>query len=606
MTLRESLNARDLSTATPFSRPPSDASPESQAARPTLSAEADGYANGANEDGGHVPLAVLLDLCGDEKAATAWAARELAGFRIQSIDKTDLKWGSKRQALAMVRRLKPDAFAVFAPDLETQSARSAITLFGVFAGARRIAFGDGNGGVIRRSRLSAIAIDAPRVALELLFGYLLIVPLSWLLTGALNLSLVFRETVRESRSKTNNREMPGALFISATPVGRSPAAAAGGMATHVEGFIGGARALGHSLKLLTSSDGSGGTTDARVLYPSGRLTATRALFELWNNLAFTARSLGYVRALAQGDEIDFIYQRYSRFNWTGVVSALVTGLPLALEFNGSEVWLSRNWDPVGLVWLLRRFEQLNLKAASRIFVVSDVESRNLLAAGVERERITVNPNAVDVTRFKPDCGGLEIRARLGISDEIVVGFLGTFGPWHGAPVLAEAATRIGKFARCHFLFIGDGEQRASVERIINSARAKVAASFAGRITHAEAPAYLDACDILAAPNVPAADGSEFFGSPTKLFEYMAMKRAVVASRLGQIGDVIEDGVNGLLVEPGNAEALARAVERLAADEALRARLGAAARGTVTGQYTWRHNAGRVFDAMRAAVYSEDR
>lgn len=555
----------------------------------------------ATSQGEHGPLALLLDLSGDKRASTAWAARELRGSQIQWIDKADLKWGSKREALALVRDFRPVVFAVFASDLATQSARSAMALFGALAGARVILFGDGNGRAIRCSRTSAFAIHAPRLALELLFGYLVLVPLSWLLTEALSLALVFRGAVTASRIRRarDTHASLAALYVKATPGGDSQAASAGGMATHVTGFISGALALDHRLRLLTSSDAGGASEGIQVnlISPSSSVAPSRALFEVWNNLGFTARALRHVRLDAQAN-IDFIYQRYNRFNWTGVVLSLVTGLPLALEFNGSEVWLSRNWDPVGLLWLLRRFERLNLKAADYIFVVSEVERRNLLARGVASDRIVVNPNGVDVDRFKPNCRGPEIRMALGISDGIVIGFVGTFGPWHGAPALAEAAARISKPLQCHFLFIGDGEQRSTVEKIIDSATRKVSASFVGRVSHAEVPAYLDACDIFAAPNVPAADGSEFFGSPTKLFEYMSMARPVVASRLGQIADIIDDGLNGLLVEPGDGEALARAIEKLASDEELRARLGAAARQTVIERYTWRHNAARVFERMR--------
>ena len=586
---------------------------ESQASLPALSAvstEAPELTAATHHQSEKRSLALVLDLSGDKRASAEWVARELPRSQIQSINKTDLKWGSKREALALVRDLRPDVFAVFTPDLRTQSARSAMALFGVMAGARLTVFGDSNGRVICRSRVSAFAIDAPRLALELLFGYLAMVPMSWLLTEMLSLSLRFRETVRASRSRraTNEQAPLAGLYVKASPVGNSPAASAGGMATHVAGFMIGASALGHDLKLLTSDDAGrrGEGIEGKLICPSSLVTATRALFELWNNLGFTARSLGYVRALAASGQIDFIYQRYNRFNWTAVVLSLVTGLPLALEFNGSEVWISENWDPVGLLWLLRRFERLNLKAADHIFVVSEVERGNLRAAGIASHRIVVNPNGVDIDRFKPDCGGRETRAALGLSDKIVVGFLGSFGPWHGAPVLAEAARRISPAAGCHFLFIGDGEERGTVEGIIDSAGKSVSTTFVGRVSHAEAPAYLDACDIFAAPNVPAGDGSEFFGSPTKLFEYMAMARPVVASRLGQIAEVIDDGSNGLLVEPGDPQALAIAIERLAADEDLRARLGAAARQTVIERYTWRHNAERVFDAMRSSIHSENR
>jgi glycosyltransferase involved in cell wall biosynthesis len=607
VTLPEPLNSYDPQS------PARSPKKESRASVPALSAvstEAPELSAAANHQSEKRALALVLDLSGDKRASAEWVARELPRAQIQSINKTDLKWGSKREALALVRDLRPDVFAVFTADLRTQSARSAMALFGMMAGARLTVFGDSNGRVIHRSRVSAFAIDAPRLALELLFGYLVMVPLSWLLTEALSLSLRFRETVRASRSRraTNEQAPLAGLYVKASPVGNSPAASAGGMATHVAGFMGGALALGHALKLLTSDDAGrrGEGIEGKLISPSSLVTATRALFELWNNLGFTARSLGYVRTLAASGQIDFIYQRYNRFNWTAVVLSLLTGLPLALEFNGSEVWISENWDPVGLMWLLRRFERLNLKAADHIFVVSEVERKNLLAAGIASNRIVVNPNGVDVDRFRPDCGGRETRAALGISDKIVVGFLGSFGPWHGAPVLAEAARRISAAAGCHFLFIGDGEQRSTVEGIIDSAGKSVSATFVGRVSHAEAPAYLDACDIFAAPNVPGGDGSEFFGSPTKLFEYMAMARPLVGSRLGQIAEVIDDGSNGLLVEPGDPQALAIAIERLAADEDLRARLGAAARQTVIARYTWRHNAERVFDAMRSSIHPETR
>jgi glycosyltransferase involved in cell wall biosynthesis len=247
--------------------------------------------------------------------------------------------------------------------------------------------------------------------------------------------------------------------------------------------------------------------------------------------------------------------------------------------------------------LLKRFEELNQRAADLIFVVSAVERGNLVAQGVGRERIVINPNGVDTDEFRQGCGGREIRRKLGIDEKIVVGFLGTFGPWHGAPVLARAATRTRERSRCHFLFVGDGDQRSVTEDILESTAARARATFTGRIAHNRVAAYLDACDILVSPHVCAADGSEFFGSPTKLFEYMAMARPVVASRLGQIADLIIDGENGLLVEQGDPDALARAIDRLAGDELLRARLGAAARQTVIEHYTWRHNAERVFNAV---------
>lgn len=532
---------------------------------------------------------VLLDLSGNTGASQTWVAEQFAQADITAINKADLKWASKREALANLRKLSPRVFSVFTTDLRTQSRLATLMLFAVVAGASQVVIGDGNGSIVRRSRLGALLLEAPRLVFELLIGYALIIPVSWLLTEVLRIALYLRPVVRASRNKVKPPTSMLALYIRAT-LGN---AAEGGMRTHVAGFSSGAIALGHRLKFIES--GSRRRDDLSIsVEPSSAFGATKTLFELWNNLVFTATSLAAERTSSK--EVDFIYQRYSRFNWSGVALSIVTGLPLALEFNGSEVWVSRQWDPIGQLWLLKRFERLNLRAADLIFVVSEVERRNLIDAGVAAEKIVVNSNGVDTNRFRPECGGRAVRTNLGIDAKTVIGFVGTFGPWHGAPVLAEAARLVAYNTNCHFLFVGDGDQRAQTESIVETS--DVSATFTGRVSHSDVPAYLDACDIFVSPHVPAADGSEFFGSPTKLFEYLSMEKPVIASRLGQIADVVRNDENGLLVEPGDSSALARAIERLALDESLRARLGAAGRETVVRQYTWRQNAARVFDAMR--------
>lgn len=581
------------------------------------------------------PIALLLDLSGNERAAHQWANQQFRNQQIQAINKADLKRGSKRQALADVRAIKPHTFAVFTHDLTLQSTRCSMILFAALAGARQIVLGDSKGRAITRSRFGAFLWEAPRLAFESLVGYALIVPLSWLLTLLLGVWLRFRDTsrrlnrysqkpdsqphsatndLRRGNTKEESTSSPLHRFASSAqlppsasaPLSRTASQTAlyiratltsakeGGMATHVAGFTSGAQSLGHQLKFLVSDEpenhGAQDKTSHYVIKPSATLSATRAIFELWNHLLFTAKSIRWLKSEAPG-RFDLIYQRYSRFNWTGVALSLVTGLPLALEFNGSEVWVSRSWDPVGHLALLKRFEHLNLRAADFIFTVSEVERRNVIGAGVEANKVFVNPNGVDTDTFRKDSGGVQIRKQLGVEDKIVVGFLGTFGPWHGAPVLAEAATKVK--SPCHFLFVGDGDERALSEA--KFAGLKEQTTFTGRIPHENVAAHLDACDILVAPIIPASDGSEFFGSPTKLFEYMAMARPVIASRLGQIADILIDGENGLLVEPNDTDSLAQAIDRLANDERLRIRLGEEARCTVIEHFTWQHNAARVFD-----------
>jgi glycosyltransferase involved in cell wall biosynthesis len=283
----------------------------------------------------------------------------------------------------------------------------------------------------------------------------------------------------------------------------------------------------------------------------------------------------------------------------GVAAGVRTGVPLFLEYNGSEVWIGKHWDMSGMIPLLERFERLNLEAAARIFVVSDVERRNLLRVGIADEKIIVNPNGVDTEKFRPGIGGAAVRRELGIAEpEPLAGFVGTFGPWHGVLTLAEAVTRIPADSGVRFLLVGAGKFRDEVERITRAAGKERQVIFTGHVEHERVPALLDACDILLSPHVPLEDGSEFFGSPTKLFEYMAMGKGIVASRLGQIGDVLSDQETALLTEPGNARELADAILRLSRSPELRERLGAAARQAAIGRHTWKRNAGRVLDSYR--------
>jgi glycosyltransferase involved in cell wall biosynthesis len=294
-----------------------------------------------------------------------------------------------------------------------------------------------------------------------------------------------------------------------------------------------------------------------------------------------------------------LYQRFDPGSHAGVMLARRTGAPLVLEYNGSEVWVADHWDrPFGLRGTFLGVEEVNLRHADLIVTVSDALRDQLLARGVAPERVFAQPNGVDPSRYHPGVDGAEVRRRHGLRERTVFGFIGTFGVWHGAPVLARAARRVlAERPDVRFLFVGDGATRAETEAIL--AGHAGACVFAGAVPQEDGPAHLAAMDVLVSPHVGNADGSRFFGSPTKLFEYMAMGRAIAASRLEQIGEVLEDGRTALLVPPGDDEALARALVRLADDAGLRARLGAAARRRALERHTWEAGVRRLLARLEA-------
>lgn len=299
----------------------------------------------------------------------------------------------------------------------------------------------------------------------------------------------------------------------------------------------------------------------------------------------------------------FIYQRHGLNTWAGAEVALACKCPFVLEYNGSEVWVAKHWGtPIAREELGIRMESLSLAAADLIVVISDPLAEELAGRGFSREKILVNPNGVNTDFYTPDADGAPTRKLLGLEDKLVIGFIGTFGRWHGAEKLAEAwglllMRRPDLKREAKLLFIGDGLTVQETKDVLRAWEAE--ATFTGTIPQAQGPAYLAACDILVAPHVPNADGSKFFGSPTKLFEYMAMGKAILASDLDQLGEVIAHEQTGLLVKPGCAEEMSEALERLIDDAPLRQKLGLAARREAENKHTWVHHTARIIDALRA-------
>lgn len=533
---------------------------------------------------------ILVVLSGDARRAQERLGDLFPAATIESIPRGDIENGNLTSRLRALRRHQPDVFAVATERLEWQRGQDLFMLFGALAGAREVLLIDAHGGVRRQdSRGSLLLKGMGRVARESIVS-------SGVIARARRELVELEQAIQNHKARAPVSKFtsshPRITYLRATP---GPGTQAGGASSHIKGVIGGLVELGAKVELV-SNDVLAGFDNSKVkltLIKPEPLGATRAVFDLNNNEVFTSGAL----AVIQANPPDFIYQRYARFSWAGVLASLRTQCPLFLEYNGSEVWVGKHWDRVNMLDLLERYERLNLAAAVRIFVVSEVERKNLEGVGISPEKIIVNPNGVDVKAFRPNIGGLEKRAELELrSDELLVGFVGTFGPWHGVLVLAEAIKLIPANVPVRFLLVGTGALHGEMKKLLASEEENGRVIFSGSVEHDEIPALLDACDVLVSPHVPLEGGAEFFGSPTKLFEYMAMGKAIVASRLGQIGEVLKHEETALLVSPGNSQELSAAIIRFAESRSLRETLGSAARSTAVANHTWTRNAQNILDA----------
>lgn len=299
----------------------------------------------------------------------------------------------------------------------------------------------------------------------------------------------------------------------------------------------------------------------------------------------------------------FVYQRYALDSFIGLQISRRYRVPFILEFNSSAIWTSRNWGN-GLKYknLAEKIENLNLNKADLIVCVSDVLKENLIERGVESKKILVDYNGVDTERYNPDISGEEIREKYGLQDKIVIGFCGSFEVFHGAEKLAESCSKLivqneDYKNKIGLLMVGEGRTLSEVKRILKRFQIEDCTRCVGSVCFEKVSSYLAACDILVAPHVRNKDGSNFFGSPTKLFEYMAMGKAIAASDLGQMSEILRNEENALLFEPGNVKEMSEKLDMLIRDAGLRKKLGQNARKHAVDKYTWDVHVSKIIEKI---------
>jgi glycosyltransferase involved in cell wall biosynthesis len=403
-------------------------------------------------------------------------------------------------------------------------------------------------------------------------------------------------------------------------------ASVGGSVAHVAGVANALARAGVGVRLLSAQEQPliAPPCVQRVVSPH---FLTSFPFEV-NAYRYASMFLHRAREEAGRERPDFVYQRYALNDVSGVELARELGVPLVLEFNGSEVWAQRHWgEPLRFERMAQAVERVNLRHADLVVVVSQPLVDQAVSIGAEPARVLFYPNGIDPGVFDPSRFDAEercaVREALGVPVHAdLLTFVGTFGAWHGTDVLALAIRRLIEEDRAwlerrrvHFLYVGDGMRGPRVREILGSDLRGPFVTLAGMRPQGQTPGTLAASDILLSPHVPNPDGTPFFGSPTKLFEYMAMAKPIVASELDQIGWVLkgwrpgehppDKGEGGraraaILVAPGSVDSLVagirQAVESSAAE---REALGAEARRLVTESFTWDRNVAVVLERLRA-------
>ena len=285
-------------------------------------------------------------------------------------------------------------------------------------------------------------------------------------------------------------------------------------------------------------------------------------------------------------------------HWVVPNAALVTdivgahGVPFVVSTHGSDIFLAER------SWIVGAFARSALGAAGRVTACSDDLRQRAIALGAAERRTRTVPYGVDASAFGGTSAGADarhgdMRARLGTPEGArLVLAVGRLVEKKGLGTLVEAAAGL---SGAHVAIAGAGDLQEPLQKRIEALGAPV--RLVGALDRDTVASALAAADMVAVPSVVDAAGN-VDGLPNTLLEAMAAGRAVVASRVAGIPDVVIDEVNGLLVPPGDAAAWRAALGRVIADDGLRARLGAAARATVLERHGW-DTAARRFEECYA-------
>lgn len=322
-----------------------------------------------------------------------------------------------------------------------------------------------------------------------------------------------------------------------------------------------------------------------------------------------------IRAAFEALRPAYIYERLVLGNYAGALLSQELGIPYIVEYNGSEISMKRSFDGNGYLYEAEYIaaEAFAFAQASMISVISAEVKAGLVARGVDADRILVNPNGADLAAYAPATAEekARIQADAGLAPgRPVVGFTGTFGGWHGIDVLAAALPRIcQRVPQAQFLLIGDGNYKHLIDKAITTHRLADRVQCAGRVPQVDGARLLKACDIYVSPHSSHMVDSKFFGSPTKIFEYMAMGGGIIASDLEQIGQILspalvardleDPGVQvgdarAVLCEPGNVDDFVACVVALVERPDLWPQLGHNSRRAVEQHYSWARHVARLW------------
>ena len=383
----------------------------------------------------------------------------------------------------------------------------------------------------------------------------------------------------------------------------------GAEGVHIRGVVKGLRQLGNNVDILSLPGAEPeaeekNTTTEQVKQEGTKKSSFSILSDLTKHvpefvfeifeLAFNLIAVIRLRKAVKEKNINLIYERYSLFMFASVWWAKRNNLPIVLEINDScqvqrvrsltfkklaakiEGWIFSN--ATGLVFISTRFKDVAEQAYGDI------------------ANSVVSPNGADLDKFIIDpTAGSSLRAKLGIDNKIVLGYVGAFVHWHGIDWFVDLiCDRLKETPELVLLLVGDGVAFEGIKNRVIEAGVEAQVILPGKVPHHQVSTFLSAMDLGILPD------SNDYGSPMKLFEFMAMGKGMIAPDFSPIAEVVRDNETSWLFPAGNRQACVNKVFDIVKDRAAHIQVGNNARAYIENERQWKHNAEQLLSLIYRA------
>lgn len=318
---------------------------------------------------------------------------------------------------------------------------------------------------------------------------------------------------------------------------------------------------------------------------------------------YVARYTDALLPLARAERPAILHGASNHWNGLAAVkTGRLLGIPSVYEVRG--LWeITRSsrdpeWGRSDQYRYIARMEADAARGATKVLAITQALKTELVERGVDEDKIVLVPNGVDTERFTPLPRDEELATQLGVAGKTVIGYVGTIVDYEGLDLLLEAVRNLRRtHDGFHVLIVGDGAALESLRAKAETTDLEDVVTFTGRVPHAEVERYYSLIDITPFPRLPLPVCEMV--SPLKPFEAMAMGKAVVASDVAALAEIVSPGATGLLHEKGDAESLTGQLAKLLDDPSLMTDLGARSREWVVAERDWRSIASTI-----ARTYSD--